>query len=70
MRNSGLEERRHRRGFVGPLILIALGLVFLLDNLGLLGRDVWHLLGQFWPLVLIAVGLEQLIGHVGRSETV
>lgn len=42
--------------FFTPLLLIALGLMFLAHNLG-----VWPNLGQLWatcwPLILIAVGL-------------
>lgn len=45
---------------VGAVILIVLGTLFLLSNLGLL-PSIGHLLSTWWPLVLIAVGLMQLL---------
>ncbi|MGQ9780575.1 MAG: LiaI-LiaF-like domain-containing protein [Bacillota bacterium] len=47
-----------RRELVGPLVLIGLGVLFLLYNLGLLGREVWVMVWRFWPLVLVAAGCE------------
>jgi hypothetical protein len=57
-------ERRERRGsLIGPLILIGLGLIFLLNNLGIVGWDVWDIVVRFWPILLIAIGLDILIGR-------
>jgi len=39
---------------IGPIILIALGLLFLLNNFHVFD---FIQIGQFWPLVLIAVGI-------------
>jgi hypothetical protein len=60
-----MEERRHRRrgGFVWPLVLITLGIVFLLNNLGILSWGVWDVLWKFWPVLLIAIGLDILFGR-------
>ncbi len=58
-----MEPRRRRGGLVGPLILIALGIVFLLNNLGYLNWDVWLVILRLWPLLLIAGGLDILIGR-------
>jgi len=38
----------------GAVVLIGLGVIFLLDNLGIFH---WHWLGRLWPLILIALGL-------------
>jgi hypothetical protein len=55
---------RWRRGsLVGPLILIGLGVIFLLNNLGLVNWDVWQIMLRLWPLLLIAIGLDILIGR-------
>ncbi len=60
-------DRRWRPvNITGPLILITLGLVFLMANLGLLGTSPWQLLWQWWPLILIVIGLEIFIGILGR----
>ncbi len=38
----------------GAIVLIGLGVIFLLDNLGIFH---WHWIGRLWPLILIALGL-------------
>jgi hypothetical protein len=55
--------RPGRPGLVGPAILIGLGGVLLLNNLGLLGWSVWDTLLRLWPLLLIALGLELMVGR-------
>ncbi len=40
-----------------PLAMIAMGLIFLASNLGLLPAAMWSL----WPIILIVVGLGGLI---------
>jgi hypothetical protein len=45
----------------GALVLILVGVIFLLVNLGVLPvRDLARLLGTWWPLILIALGVWQL----------
>jgi lipopolysaccharide export LptBFGC system permease protein LptF len=46
--------------YVGAVILIVLGVLFLLSNLGLLPA-LGPLFARWWPLVLIAVGLMLLL---------
>jgi hypothetical protein len=60
-----MDQRPYRRrsGFVGPLILITLGVIFLLSNLGLLNWNVWDLIWRLWPVLLIAIGLDLLFGR-------
>ena len=45
---------------IGAVILIALGTVFLLSNLGLLPR-LGPLFAKWWPLILIGVGVTMLL---------
>lgn len=56
-------KRSRRGGIVGPLILIALGAVLLLNNLGLLEWSVWEVLLRLWPVILIAAGLDMVLGR-------
>jgi lia operon protein LiaF len=57
-------ERSPIRGsLAGPAVLIGLGIVFLLNNLGYLGWGIWDTLLRLWPVLLIAVGLDLLIGR-------
>ncbi len=55
--------RSRAGGFVLPLLLVATGIVFLLNNLGILGRDVWDVIIHLWPILLIAIGLDLMIGQ-------
>jgi len=47
------------------LIILAIGVVFLLQNLGFFSSGVW---GVIWPLALIIVGLAMLMSHFMKKE--
>lgn len=47
-----------RGGVFWPLLLITLGLLFLLSNLGLIAPVSWRALAGLWPLLLVLVGLD------------
>jgi TM2 domain-containing membrane protein YozV len=49
---------------LGAFILIGLGVLFLLDEVGVLH---FHSLWRFWPLVLIALGIRVLMRRTGRG---
>ena len=49
-----------------PLALIVVGVVFLLQNLGLLAGDVWSTVFSLWPLFIILLGLSDLF----RNKTI
>ena len=51
------------RSIFWPVLLIGLGLVWLLVNLGLLPGWNWFGLWRLWPLFLIAIGLDLLIAR-------
>ena len=53
---------RYRRSLAGPLILILIGVLFLLRNVGV-HVPVWHFFGRFWPLLIIVWGVVALIEH-------
>jgi hypothetical protein len=59
------ERYRGRRGgsIVFPIILITLGVLFLLDNLNIIGDIDWSTIWRLWPIVLIAFGLEIILGR-------
>jgi hypothetical protein len=58
-------NRHHRRGggVLIPLVLILVGVVLLLQNLGLVSPEIWPSLVRLWPLLLILVGLEVLLSR-------
>ncbi|HWC18408.1 MAG TPA: B-box zinc finger protein [Terriglobales bacterium] len=49
---------------MGAIILIALGVMLLLDNLGVAS---FRWMGEFWPIVLIALGLWLAARRLGRT---
>jgi TM2 domain-containing membrane protein YozV len=48
---------------IGAALLIGMGVLFLLDNLGV---PVFRHLGKFWPVLLILIGLALLQRRMGR----
>lgn len=41
----------------GPIVLIVLGLIFLLVNLGYLNQQIFkQVISTYWPVILIVVG--------------
>lgn len=56
-------EYRRRPSLIGPLILITIGILFLLANLGMLPFTFWEIAARFWPLILILIGLEIIFGR-------
>jgi hypothetical protein len=57
-----MNERHERQSIVGPILLIGLGVIFLLNNLGLLSWHSWGTLLRLWPVLLIAWGIELIFG--------
>jgi hypothetical protein len=55
--------RRHGTPIVLPTLLIGAGIVFLLQNLGVLPEGIWYQIWRLWPLLLIAIGLDLLVGR-------
>ena len=57
------EQKRKHIDLLGPVLLIAAGIILLLNVLGLLEWSVWWTIIQLWPVFLIALGLEILVGR-------
>lgn len=55
----GLGPRRMRRSFVGPVILICIGVIFLVANL-VPSFDPWFILTRYWPVILILIGIGKI----------
>lgn len=65
------EETTHRdhsksHSVFAPIILIAAGVFFLLENLNILPPLNWSLALRFWPLLLIFIGLNVLVVQIRR----
>ena len=55
---------RRRRGVFWPLLLIALGLLFLLQTMGFISGVSWLAIASLWPILFILIGLD--IAFAGR----
>src|SRR5207245_3257313 len=51
------------RGLLFPLILIAIGVVVLLANTGVVSREALERLGDLWPLLLVILGLQLILNY-------
>jgi hypothetical protein len=58
-----MDNTKSSRGYSGALILIALGIILLLNNLNIVAWDVWDELWPWWPLVVIFTGFDMLSGE-------
>jgi len=56
---------RRRSSLFGPLLLIALGIIFLLSNVGALRGNVWDTIVLLWPVILIVIGLDSIYKREG-----
>lgn len=48
------------------IFLIAIGVIFLLDNLEVIDISVSELIRAYWPVILIWMGVEKLIRDLKR----
>lgn len=54
-----------RRSIAGPVILIGLGVLFLLANIGALNKaQLWWWFATYWPLLLILLGVIRLAEYI------
>ena len=57
-----------RKQVMWGLVLIAVGVIFLLDRMDLVDfisvRNLWH----YWPLLIVAAGINQTIGYPSARE--
>lgn len=61
MNEENRPQRPQFRGSpIGPLILITIGVIFLLNNTGVLPGSGWDLIWRLWPVILILIGAENL----------
>jgi hypothetical protein len=56
-------SNERRNSLFGPVLLIGIGVLLLLNNFGILDIDIWDLIFRFWPVFLIAAGLDILFGR-------
>jgi lia operon protein LiaF len=50
------------------LIIILIGVLFLINNMGWGDIDIWELIGKFWPVILIYIGVKNIILYTMRNK--
>lgn len=48
------------RNHIGGIVVLVLGVVFLLENLGVANIHVAAIIAKWWPVILIVVGIRML----------
>jgi len=59
-------RRRPLAAILIPLVLIAAGVLLLLNTLGVLPWDAWSEIWRFWPILVILFGLTILWKNIRR----
>lgn len=55
-------RKTYGKNYSGAVFLIFLGIIFLLNNLGILPWQIWNEIWKFWPVILILIGFELFLG--------
>ena len=56
------------KSLAGPLILITIGTMFLIQNLSHI--NVFKLFWRYWPVLLIAIGISKLLEYFRGSNLI
>ncbi|MBE0636802.1 hypothetical protein IH601_12460 [Candidatus Bipolaricaulota bacterium] len=56
-----MTRRRPRNSLLVPLVLVFVGIMFLLTNLGIVDRSIWSDIIRYWPVLLILMGVDALL---------
>jgi|AntRauTorckE6833_2_1112554.scaffolds.fasta_scaffold00288_2 hypothetical protein len=56
-----MSSGNNRSAYIMGLILIGIGLLFLLNSLGIATFRIWYFITRFWPILLILFGLNLIL---------
>ena len=65
MSTTSKPHQRREITLVWPVILIGIGIIFLLSNLGIVSGGAWDLISTLWPVLLILIGIESILNRRG-----
>jgi hypothetical protein len=57
------EKQRHLGSLFGSFLLIAAGIVLLLNNFEVLPWSIWDTIVIFWPVIFIMIGLDAIFSN-------
>ena len=59
-------SNQSKGSITGGIILLLIGSLFLLHNLGV-NVHVWDFLGTYWPLILIVIGVKNIFLYLQKK---
>jgi lia operon protein LiaF len=62
-RRQTMSKQKNESLFWGFLVLL-IGILFLIKNLGWAEIDIWEFIAKFWPVILIYIGLKNIIIYI------
>ncbi len=63
-----MSNGRRSGALTAGFVLIAIGIIFLLENF-YVPFSAWRLLMKYWPLILVFVGVKKLVQYFTWKET-
>ena len=57
-----MSSRSYNGALTAGLILIALGVIFLIEGF-YAPFSAWHLLARYWPIIPIIIGLKKIVAY-------
>ncbi len=63
LQESKNSSSRRSRSVFWPLLLIGVGVLLLMSNLGYISWSSWNVLWRLWPLALVAIGIDIMFGR-------
>lgn len=61
---------RIKGNWIIGLVIIAAGIILLLNNIGLTDFNVWVILFTYWPVFLVIIGLNSLLNRGSSGEVI
>jgi lia operon protein LiaF len=62
-----MSKQKNESLFWGFLVLL-IGVLFLIKNLGWADIDIWEFIAKFWPVILIYIGLKNILIYVLKKR--
>jgi hypothetical protein len=62
--------RKRYASLFWPIVLIVIGVVFLLNNLGMLSQSAWDTILLCWPFLFMVIGLDGLLRREGAAVSI
>jgi lia operon protein LiaF len=62
-----MSKQKSESLFWGFLILL-IGMLFMIKNLGWADIDIWEFIAKFWPVILIYIGVKNIVVYIMKRK--